>query len=113
MNKLLILPILLATVIIPTTQVKAEDLGLRVCEYVLANDKSRLRTILKQNKIKLRKIYGDFQCNGDTLLVFAAKSNALKVGEFIIGKLPSKVVKSEIDALAKHSADLATAARAR
>ena len=113
MNKILILPILLAAAIIPTTEVKAEDLGLRVCEYVAANDKSRLRTLLKQNKIKLRKIYSNFQCNGDSLLVFAAKSNSLKVGEFIIGKLPSKVVKSEIDELAKHSADLTTAARAR
>lgn len=113
MNKLLILPILIAATIIPTTQVKADDLGLRVCEYVQANDKSRLRTLLKQNKIKLRKIYSNFQCNNDSLLVFAAKSDALKVGEFIIGKLPSKAVKDEISELDKYSAHLATAARER
>lgn len=113
MNKLLILPLVIATAIIPTTEVKAENLGLRVCEYVQANDKSRLRSFLKQNKIKLRKIYSDFKCNDNTLLIFAAKSQALEVGEFIIGKLPSKVVKAEIDELAKHSAHLAEEARER
>ena len=95
----------------PTAQ--ANDLSLRICEYVQANDKNRLRSFLKQNKIKIRNIYSDLACNGDNLLIFAAKAKALEVGEFIIGKLPSKTVKAEIDNLSKYSAHLAEEARDR
>lgn len=113
MKKLLIIPIVLATTLIPTTEAKAENVALRICEYVQANDKGRLRSFLKQNKLKLRNIYKSIQCNNDTLLVFSAKSQALEVGEYVIGKLPSKVVKAEIDEIAKHSAHMAEEARER
>ncbi|MEW6992421.1 DUF3718 domain-containing protein [Colwelliaceae bacterium 6441] len=89
------------------------NLSLRVCEYVQANDKNRLRSFLKQNNLKVRKIYNGLLCNQSTLLVFAAKSNALEVGEFIIGKLPAKIVASELDDIAKHSAHLAEEAKDR
>ncbi len=113
MKKILLIASLLATsaVIAPTAQ--ADNLSLRICEYVQANDKNRLRSFLKQNKLKIRKIYKGLVCNGDNLLMFSAKSNSLEVGEFIIGKLPAKVVKAEIDNLAKHSAHLAEEARDR
>jgi len=114
MKKRLLLPILLATSIIAAPSVQAEEnLSLRICEYIQANDKSRLRWFLKQYKLKLRKIYGDQKCDGDNVLIFAAKSNALEVGEYIIGKIPSKTVKAEIENLAKHSAHLAEAAKER
>ena len=98
-------------VISPIT--KADDLSLRICEYVQANDKNRLRAFLKQNKLKIRNIYDGLACNGDNLLIFAAKSQSLEVGEFIIGKLPAQKVKDEIDNLAKHSAHLAESAKTR
>lgn len=114
MKKLLIVPLVIAATVIPTTQAKAENnIALRICEYVQANDKGRLRSFLKQNKIKLRNIYDDLKCNGDNLLIFAAKAQALEVGEFVIGKLPSKKVKAEVDNIAKHSAHLAEEAKER
>ncbi|WP_019025918.1 DUF3718 domain-containing protein [Colwellia piezophila] len=113
MKKIILLPMLLATSVITAAPVQADNLSLRICEYVQANDKNRLRSFLKQNKLKIRNIYDGLECNGDNLLIFAAKSNSLEVGEFIIGKLPSKKVKAEIDNLEKHSAHLAEEARDR
>lgn len=113
MKKFILLPILLVTTVITATPAQADNMSLRICEYVQANDKSRLRSFLKQKKLKVRNIYDGLECNGDNLLIFAAKSNALEVGEFIIGKLPSKKVKPEIDNLAKYSAHLAEEAKER
>ena len=108
----LIASLLVGTAIFtPTTQ--AEELSLRICEYVQANDKNRLRGFLKQNKLKIRNIYDGLLCNGDNLLIFAAKSNSLEIGEFIIGKLPAKKVKDEIENLAKFSAHLTEQAKQR
>ena len=113
MKKLFILPLLLAVSIIMATPAQAENLSLRICEYVQANDKSRLRSFLKQNKLKIRKIYSGLSCNNDSLLIFAAKAKALEVGEFIIAKLPAKLVKPEIENLTKYSIHLAEEAKER
>lgn len=113
MKKIILLSAVIAASVLTTTSANANNMTLRICEYVQANDKSRLRSFLKQNKLKIRNIYDGLECNGDNLLIFAAKSNALEVGEFIIGKLPAKKVKTEIDNLAKHSAHLAEEARDR
>lgn len=113
MKKIILIASILATSAIMTPTVQADNFSLRICEYVQANDKNRLRSFLKQNKIKIRKVYSDLSCNGDNLLIFAAKSNALEVGEFIIGKMPAKKVKAEIDNIAKYSAHLAEEARDR
>ncbi len=113
MKKLIIIPIVLATTIMTAAPAQANNMTLRICEYVQANDKSRLRSFLKQNKLKIRNIYDGLECNGDNLLIFSAKSQALEVGEFIIGKLPAKKVKPEIENLAKHSAHLAEEAKER
>jgi len=113
MKKILLITSLLATAALIAPIAQADNLSLRICEYVQANDKNRLRSFLKQNKLKIRNIYDGLACNGDNLMIFAAKSNSLEVGEFIIGKLPSKKVKAEIDNLAKHSAHLAEEARDR
>lgn len=56
--------------------------------------------------MKIRKFYKGLSCNGDNLLIFAARSNSLEVGEFIIGKLPAKIVKAKINNIAKYSAHL-------
>tara|TARA_B110001454_G_scaffold157517_1_gene146828 strand:- start:145 stop:486 length:342 start_codon:yes stop_codon:yes gene_type:complete len=113
MKKVFLAASLLASSIIIAPTAQADNLSLRICEYVQANDKNRLRSFLKQNRLKIRKIYKDLSCNGDNIIIFAAKSNSLEVGEFIIGKLPSKIVKDEIDNIAKHSAHLAEEARDR
>ncbi len=113
MKKVLLLATLVAASSLTATPAQADNLTLRVCEYVQANDKSRLRSFLKQNKLKMRNIYTGLECNGSSLLVFAAKSKALEVGEFIIGKLPAKKVKPEIEELAKYSAHLAEEAKER
>ncbi len=113
MKKIILLSAVIAASLLTTTSANANNMTLRICEYVQANDKSRLRSFLKQNKLKIRNIYDGLECNGDNLLIFAAKSKALEVGEFIIGKLPAKKVKTEIDNLAKHSAHLAEEARDR
>ena len=110
---LLVASIVLASSIAIAPTAQANNLSLRICEYVQANDKNRLRSFLKQNRLKIRNIYGDLQCNGDNLLIFAAKSKSLEVGEFLIGKLPAKKVKAEIDNIAKYSAHLAEEAKDR
>jgi len=113
MKKILLIASLLASSLVIAPTVNANNLSLRICEYIQANDKNRLRSFLKQNRLKIRNIYNDLSCNGDNLLIFSAKSNSLEVGEFLIGKLPSKKVKAEIDNLAKYSAHLAEEAKDR
>ena len=113
MKKILLFTTIIVISLLVPAPTKADNLTLRICQYVQTNDKSRLRAYLKQNKLKVRKIYDGLRCNGDNLLIFSAKSNAIDVGKFIIGKLPSKKVKPEIENLAKHSVDLAQAAQDR
>ncbi len=114
MKKLLTSAICAAVVMSVTPASYANDsMALRICEYVQANDKQRLRKFLKKQKIKIRNIYDDLRCNGDNLLIFGAKSSALDVGEFIIGQLPAKKVAAEIPALDKHSKHLAAKAKER
>ena len=115
MKKILLLSIIFATSIITAAPAlaKGDNLSLRICEYVQANDKSRLRTFLKQKKLKVRNIFDQLKCNNHNILIFAAKSKALEVGEFIIGKLPSKTVKTHIDEIEKYSAHLAEEAKER
>lgn len=114
MKNLLLVSLLTTSVIAFAPQSQANDgLSLRVCEYVQANDKNRLRSFLKQRKVKVRNFYKNIKCNGDDLLVFAAKSKALEVGEFLISKLPAKIVATKIDAIAAHSAHLAEEAKDR
>lgn len=114
MNKLLlVIPIAMISLATVPSAKADMNMSLRICEYVQANDKTRLRKFLKTQKIKIRNIYKDLRCNQDNLLVFAAKSKALDVGDFLIGKLPSKLVAAEIDNITAHSPHLASAAKKR
>lgn len=90
-----------------------DNIALRVCEYIKANDKSRLRSYLKQQKLRVRSIYDQIKCNDMNLLIFAAANQSLEAGEFLIGKIPAKKVQPEIENIAKHSAHLAEEARLR
>ncbi len=114
MKKILLVSSLVALSAISATPVQAADnMALRICEYVEANDKSRLRSFLKQNKLKIKSIFNDVNCNGDNLIIFAAKNSALEVGEFVIGKTPAKMVEANIAELEKYSAHLAEDAKDR
>ena len=90
-----------------------DSMSLRICEYVSINDKKRLRKFLKTNKVKIRGIFDKIVCNNQNLLQFAATSNALDVGEYLIGKLPVKTVKENLDTVTKSSAHLANVANDR
>ena len=90
-----------------------ENMSLRICEYVSINDKKRLRKYLKSHNITVRSIFDSIQCNGENLLTFAATSNALDVGEYLIGKLPVKTVNENLEIIKKSSAHLAKVASER
>ena len=94
-----------------TTPVKAADVGQTVCEYVAADDKARLRSYLKSNKLKIRNIFDGLACNGSNLLAFADSQNAVNTGSLIIAKLPKKVVSANLAAIT--SAELSAAANKR
>ena len=84
-----------------------------ICEYVAADDKRRLRSFLKAQRIKLRSVFGDITCNGKDILLFAASNNADKVGEMIIKKLPKKVLRTLLDELTSASPNLGALAKDR
>jgi hypothetical protein len=114
MKKTLILATLIATTVTFAPVTKASDpMSLRICEYVAANDKNRLRSYLKQNKLKIRKVFKSITCNGKNLLVFAASNKALEAGEFIIGKISTKDVSNNIAEVAKYSKHLEEEAKDR
>lgn len=68
------------------------DIAQNLCEYVNLDDKKRIRSFLKTNKLKIRSVFDGVQCNGKNLLEFADAQGSEKVGTLIISKLPKKVV---------------------
>ena len=81
------------------------------CEYIAADDKKRLRSLLKVNRLKMKTLNKMVFCNELTLLGFADSKNSVNVGKLIISKLPKKVVKKSIAAM--QSPDLIAAANDR
>ena len=113
MKKIVITAILASITMFSAPEVSANDISVRVCEYVQANDKKRLRKYLKDQKIKVKVIFESVGCSGDNVLVFAAKQQALEVGEFLIGKTPKKSVAESLDAITSASAHLGEVAKKR
>ena len=114
MKKLLLITAVLGATTAYTPNLIANDrISSRLCEYISVNDKKRLRSFLKIEKVKIRKIFKDVQCDNQNLLEFAASSKALDIGEFLISKLPVKTVAKSMDVISQHSAHLATAAQKR
>ena len=68
-----------------------------LCEYVAANDKSRLRKKLKESRLKLRNLFADVQCNGQNMIRFAMSRKADEVGTFITKKIPAKALVASND----------------
>ncbi len=78
------------------------NIAQNICEYTSVDDKKRLRSFLKTNRLKIRRVYANIQCNGQNPLVFADTVGALMVGELMISKLPKSVVEAEIPKLNNH-----------
>jgi hypothetical protein len=115
MKKLLLastVTILALTSVVSVPKVQAANIAQSVCEYVAADDKKRMRSFLKSNKLKIRNIFSGIQCNGQNLLEFAATRGAVETGILMINKLPKNVV-SENLAVIKNGSPLYDAANAR
>lgn len=69
-----------------------DQLAESLCGYIEADSKSRLRKVLKENKLRVRNIFDSISCDGQDMLRFAVSSEANKVGGFILSKLPVKTL---------------------
>lgn len=90
---------------------EASNVAQSLCEYVNVDNKSKLRSYLKSNKLKIRNIFDSIACNGKNLLEFAAANNATATGTMMIGKLSKKLVEQHLSTLSNTS--LAAAAEKR
>ncbi|MGB2738958.1 MAG: DUF3718 domain-containing protein [Cognaticolwellia sp.] len=72
---------------------QANNVAKSLCEYVSVDDKSRLRSYLRSNKLKIRNVFDAVQCNGQNLIAFAGSNNAIETGTLMLGKLPKATVK--------------------
>ncbi|WP_448211220.1 DUF3718 domain-containing protein [Colwellia sp. MEBiC06753] len=116
MKKLLLASTITAltlTSVVTVPQAHANNIAQSVCEYVAADDKKRMRSFLKSNKLKIRGIFDSIQCNGKNLLEFAAAQNSVETGELMIKKLSKSVVSANLASLQTGSQPLADAANAR
>jgi hypothetical protein len=116
MKKLLIaftIMFLILTSAVTTPKANAADIATSLCEYVATDDKKRMRSFLKTNKLKIRRIFGGIKCNGKNLLEFAAVSGSVKTGSLMISKLPKKIVSANLPLLQAGSQPLIDAANAR
>lgn len=116
MKKLLIastITVLTLTSVVSTPQAQAANIAQSICEYVAADDKKRMRSFLKMNKLKIRRIFDGIQCNGKNLLEFASNNGSVQTGSLIIAKLPKKTVSANLATLQTGSQPLIDAANAR
>jgi len=93
MKKLLIVAMASATLFVPNMVKADEQLAEALCGYIEVDNKSRLRKVLKENKMRIRNIYDSVFCDGQSMLRFAISSDANAVGGFIVSKLPVKTLK--------------------
>ncbi len=116
MKKLLLVSTITAltlTSIVSAPKAEAANIAQSLCEYVAADDKKRMRSFLKSNKLKIRSIFDGIQCNGKNLLVFAADRGSNKTGSLMISKLPKRVVSANLALLQNGSQPLIDAANKR
>ena len=116
MKKLLIastITFLILTSAVTTPKAQAADIATSICQYVASDDKKRMRSFLKTNKLKIRRVFNGIQCNGKNLLEFASTSGSVKTGSLMISKLPKKVVSANLAFLQTGSQPLIDAANAR
>lgn len=86
---------LAVALLIPATKATAnENLVESICGYVVTDNKSRLRKVLKENKVRLRNIYDSITCDGQSILRFAIANDANAVGGFVSSKLSIKALQA-------------------
>jgi len=86
----------LAAVVLSSPAVIAqEQWTVSLCEYTKADDKNRIRKLLSDNKVNVRKIYDNVQCNKESLIKFAMRSDAYEVGSFYVKQMPAKALTEE------------------
>jgi hypothetical protein len=73
----------------------AEQWTVSLCEYTKADDKNRIRKLLSDNKVNVRKVYDNIQCNNESLIKFAMRSDAYEVGAFYVKQMPAKALVEE------------------
>lgn len=79
-----------------------EQWTVSLCEFTKADDKNRVRKLLSDNKVNVRKIYDKVQCNQESLIKFAMRSDAYEVGAFFVKQMPAKALVEEgLDAWAE------------
>lgn len=111
MKLLLLFPAIILATFSFTPTAHASNIATTICEYVSVDDKSRLRSYLKQNNLKVRNIFAGVLCNGQNLVEFADSNSAFKTGSLMIGKLPKKTVKGFMASIT--SAELSSVANKR
>lgn len=80
--------VVVSSSIIPVSKaIAADSIAAGICTEVQADSKMRLRKQLKEHRMKLRNVYNDIACNGESLLRFAYHSNANDAGKFIAKRL--------------------------
>jgi len=92
MKKLLTIAIASTALMAPNLAVADEQLAEALCGYIEVDNKSRLRKVLKENKMRIRNIHDSIFCDGQSMLRFAISSDANAVGGFIVSKLPVKAL---------------------
>ncbi|MFB1000815.1 MAG: DUF3718 domain-containing protein [Colwellia sp.] len=116
MKKLLLasgITILTLTSVVSAPKAQAANIAQSLCEYVAADDKRRMRSFLKTNRLKIRSIFDGIQCDGKNLLAFAASQGSVETGSLMISKLPKKVVSANLAILQTGSQPLIDAANER
>ncbi len=67
-----------------------------ICTIVKTDDKSQLRKKLKQvrsdYRLKLRDIYNNISCGGQSLIRVAMQNNAVETGSLMVKKLPKSML---------------------
>lgn len=106
-----VLAIGLLALSLSAVSVQAANVAQSLCEYVQADDKKRMRSFLKTNKLKIRRVFDGVQCNGENLLVFADRQGSVMTGTLIISKSPKKTVSKVLPKLTND--ELIIAARDR
>lgn len=96
MKKLVTLAVLATAYFTAVPAVMAQDQWVTsLCEYTKADDKNRVRKVLSDNKVNVRKIYDAIQCNGDSLIKFAMRNDAYETGSFFVKQMPAKALVAE------------------
>ena len=116
MKKLLLvstITVLTITLVTKSPEANAANIAQSMCEYIAADDKRRMRSFLKTNKLKIRTIFSGIQCNGKNLLEFASAKGSVQTGTLMISKLPKKTVSANLTVLQAGSQPLIDAANKR